>query len=170
MSNVLQHFPITPAIAYDGNFDLNPLLTDFNANDIGIIIPCQYVDPSDGARRSGYEMTYWDSKSIRYVPVLFPGINFATIDDFINYVFSCVADASETLKKYTGLKRINFYKNVSGSPSFAANQYKVKRRDYIPSKNETDLAIDLGNTIQLDIYTVAGDQTLAKGYYYTGSL
>lgn len=170
MSNTAQQFPITPAVAVNGNFSRKPFLWDLNVNNIGVIIPTVYVDPGDRQRKNGYEMTYWNEKTIAYDTILWPASNFASLDVFIAYVNSVVADASEVLVKYVNFIRRDQWKPISPVVDIVVNSRKLNERYYNAPKNETDLYVNLGNTIEYAVFTVRGDQTLAGPYYYTGSL
>mgnify|MGYP003653318149 CR=1 FL=1 len=142
------------------------------------------------------EFNYFEGKRIKNTPIVFlatandfPG-NPVTIDDVLTY-FDGIGDYGTThwLRKYTDLIAIDYrvVKPVVASngdkslKSILINDEKVVRREYLPAYTPVDggtdlsgnttfpvtnLYVDMGNELDLKIFTVVGDQTDPSGAEY----
>lgn len=156
-------YGIHQAVALDGNFKNTPFLQDLNMKYVGYIIPTIYIDPSTGASTSGWEVSYWSEKEIRYQSIIFKVSDFATVDDLIDAINT--AAGFEYLHKYTNWIKRNLFHSVT-SASIGLNNYHIKLREYVASKNETNIHINLGNTLDHDIFTCSGNLSKAATEYY----
>lgn len=174
--NVKTFYSAVPAVSVDGNINpsIRPYLVDLNVEDVRCILPCYYVD-SLGIKRTGIEISYWHSKLLRLVTVVFDVVDFATIDDVLTYFETTLNDGSQILQKYVNWTKWNLFKtivtpNMYPSSSILLNNKQLKMREYVPLDNTTNLHMNMGPGLDLEIFTVSGAQNISKDYYYTGSL
>ncbi len=143
-----------------------PFLQDWDFTwDIIMFIPTKYIDTRDPAiSKDGFIGYYYDKKRIRYDTALFGNSVNATITAWEAY-FDGLGDNHMTLyHNWVAIGR----RAITTVPLILVNDAKLFRRVYNqnPVPGTTDLYLDFGNTIRRTIITVAGDQTIAGGYYY----
>lgn len=173
-----QFFPACFSVAINGIANNSVQFSDLNTDRMMFVVAKTWVNNSTGVNQNVYELWYktYNNKE-PYTSYLFPRTYGEGVGKFLQIVQAW--SPTNNLTQYYNWTELNRRpvgsgsQDVGGSGTVARdillNDDYIENRLYVVNALSTDIFVTIGQTLDAEIFRVAGNQTKNVNYYYNYS-